>query len=195
LALRPAAAKPQARLNAKRYEGDRDIAPGLKPTHLSRSLLCCICSGIKQGGESHRPDSRPCELVMKIISMLGILLWGNVFMVLSRHRGITATIRFIGRACNLLPMTKKNLGAYSDRIDFLLERFPFLFMGRKQRCLMRGLLLYFHGKRRRMDIRLQFGSKASEDGFDTHCWVTLKQKVQFEVEDEVNQYTLLVEYF
>lgn len=131
---------------------------------------------------------------MKIISMLGILLWGNLFMVLSRHRGITATIHFIGRGCRLLPMAKENLGAYSSRIDFLLERFPFLFMGRKQRCLLRGLLLYFFGKRRRMDIRLQFGSKASETGFDTHCWITHEQKVRFEVEEVINQYTLLVEY-
>ena len=131
---------------------------------------------------------------MKTISVFGILWWGNVFIVLSRHSGITATIRFIGRSCQLLPMVKENLGAYSNRIDFLLERFPFLFIGRKQRCLLRGLLLYFFGKRRRMDIRLHFGSKASETGFDTHCWITHEHKVQFEVADVVNQYTPLVEY-
>ena len=131
---------------------------------------------------------------MKIFSIFGILLWGNLFTALSRLRGITATMQFIRRASNLLPLSKGDVGAYSDRIDTLFGRFPFLFIARKQRCLLRGLLIYFFGKRRQLDVRLQFGSKKANAGFDTHCWIALGRQVYFEVEDVIKQYTVLVEY-
>ena len=131
---------------------------------------------------------------MKPFTILGILLWGNLFIAVSRRIGITATIRFICRIGESLPLTKGDLGAYSNSIDILLDRFPFLFLARKQRCLVRGLLLYFFGKRRRIDIRLQFGSKKTDTGLDTHCWISHGRKIQFEVEAVIKQYTLLVEY-
>jgi hypothetical protein len=131
---------------------------------------------------------------MKLSTIFGILLWGNTFAAVSRRKGITATVRFICRLGKLLPLSKGDLGAYSNSIDILLDRFPFLFLARKQRCLLRGLLLYYFGKRRRIDIRLQFGSKKTENGLDTHCWISHGRKIQFEVEEVIKQYTLLVEY-
>jgi hypothetical protein len=131
---------------------------------------------------------------MKVFTGLGILLWGNTFAVVSRRKGITATIRFIRLIGESLPLSKGDLGAYSNNIDTLLDRFPFLFLARKQRCLLRGLLLYFFGKRRGIDIRLQFGSKKTDSGLDTHCWISHGRKIRFEVEEVIKQYTLLVEY-
>jgi hypothetical protein len=131
---------------------------------------------------------------MTLLTILGILLWGNTFTAFSRWKGITATTRFICRMGESLPLSKGDLKAYSKRIDILLDRFPFLFLAGKQRCLVRGLLLYFFGKRRRIDIRLQFGSKKTDKGLDTHCWISHDRKIQFEVEEVIRQYTLLVEY-
>ncbi len=115
-------------------------------------------------------------------------------MAASRLQGITPTIRLMCRIGKLIPLVNGNLGTYSKSIDKLLDRFPFLFIAGKQRCLVRGLLLYFFGKRHQMDIRLQFGSKQVNNGFDTHCWIKLNRQVQFEVEDVIKQYMVLVEY-
>jgi hypothetical protein len=148
----------------------------------------------KQGDDLHRPGNRPQDMAMKIFSFTGILLWGNLLTIVSRLRGITATIKFIDGAVDLLPLANGELGAYSNSIDVLFDRFPFLFLARKQRCLLRGLLIYFFGKRRGLDIRLQFGSRKTKTGLDTHCWITLDRCVQFEVKEVIDQYTMLVEY-
>lgn len=133
-------------------------------------------------------------MAMKIFSFFSILLWGNLFTIVSRLRGITATIKFIGRAADLLPSSNGELGAYSNSINALFDGLPFLFIARKQRCLLRGLLIYFFGKRKDLDIRLQFGSRKTKIGFDTHCWISLDGQVQFEVKEVIDQYTALIEY-
>lgn len=131
---------------------------------------------------------------MKLSSILGIFLWGNTFTAISRLKGITATVKLICRIGESLPLAKGDLGTYSNSIDLLLERFPFLFLCRKQHCLLRGLLLYFFGKRLGIDIRLHFGSKKTDSGFDTHCWIAHGRQIQFEVEKVIKQYTRLIEY-
>jgi hypothetical protein len=131
---------------------------------------------------------------MKLSTRIGILFWGNTFTTISRRKGITTTVRYIGRLGRVLPLPKGDLEAYSDNIDILFDTFPFLFLAAKQRCLLRGLLLYFFGKRRRIDIRLQFGSKRTDNGLETHCWISHGRKIQFEVKEVIEQYTPLVEY-
>jgi len=131
---------------------------------------------------------------MKCFWVCGILFWGNAFSVVSRLRGVTSTIRLIGRIGGALPLTRGSVGAYSAAIDRLLRQVPLLFIARKQRCLVRGYLIYFFGKRRQLDIRLHFGSKQTVGGFDTHCWIEQGRRIRFELEEVISQYTRLIEY-
>jgi hypothetical protein len=131
---------------------------------------------------------------MKLSWIFSILFWGNLLIAISRFRGVTTTTRIARRAGRLFPISNGKLGDYSDKIDLLLRKVPFFFIARKQRCLVRGFLIYFFGKRRQMQVHLHFGSRKTDIGFDSHCWITHNTNVRFEVEDVIKQYTTLVEY-
>jgi len=128
------------------------------------------------------------------LSAIGILVWGNILAVSARWRGVTPTVRFIKRMTPWLPSAKGDLDDYSDRIDGLLKMVPFLFYARRQGCLIRGLLLFFFGKRRKLAIELHFGSKIVDQTFNSHCWIILDGEIRFEVDSVIQQYTTLVEY-
>ncbi len=127
-------------------------------------------------------------------SAIGVLLWGNALAVAARWQGVTPTVRLIKKIAPWVPISKGGLGEYSDRIDALLKNFPFLFYAHRQVCLIRGLLLFFFGKRRKLDIRLHFGSKIVNGEFNTHCWILLDGEIRFEVDEVIRQYTTLIEY-
>jgi len=128
------------------------------------------------------------------LSSLGILFWGNLLTVAARWQGVTRTVRFIKKIASWLPLYAGDLDQYSIRIDKLRENLPFLFFAHRQGCLIRGLLLLFFGKRRKLNVQLHFGSKIVDQRFDTHCWISLDGKVRFEVDEVVRQYTPLIEY-
>jgi len=103
-------------------------------------------------------------------------------------------VRVIKKIASWLPLYAGDLDQYSIRIDKLRENLPFLFFAHRQGCLIRGLLLLFFGKRRKLNVQLHFGSKIVDQRFDTHCWISLDGKVRFEVDEVVRQYTPLIEY-
>jgi hypothetical protein len=125
---------------------------------------------------------------------MGILFWGNMLTASARWRGVTPTVRMITWMASRLPATRGEFGHYSGRIDALLKNVPFLFVAHRQKCLIRGLLLFFFGKRRKLDVQLHFGSKIDHQKFNTHCWIVLDGKIHFEVDDVIRQYTTLIEY-
>ncbi|MFC1888923.1 lasso peptide biosynthesis protein [Thermodesulfobacteriota bacterium] len=101
-------------------------------------------------------------------------------------------IRFLAR---VLPSKRGSLDRYSSRINGLLQRFPNLFfIGKRQRCLIRGFLLFFFGKRLNQDVRLRFGSKRENGILRTHCWIVQGGTIRFDDEESIGQYVVLVEY-
>lgn len=128
------------------------------------------------------------------VSSIGILFWANVLTISARWRGVTPTVRLIKRLASRSLLAKGEFGDYSDRIDGLLKNASFLFHAHRQRCLIRGLLLFFFGKSRGLDVRLRFGSKVENRKFETHCWIVLDGKIRFEVDDVIRRYTTLIEY-
>jgi len=132
--------------------------------------------------------------ISKLPPYLGILIWGNFFMALSRLRGVTQTIHLIRLVSDKLALHKGRLDAYADKIDWLFRRLPFLFLSKKQGCLIRGFLLYFFCKRRRFKVQLHFGCRLEKGMLHTHCWIVQDGYICFEVEDVIRRYTTLVEY-
>ncbi|MBW1820473.1 MAG: hypothetical protein JRI92_01715 [Deltaproteobacteria bacterium] len=130
-------------------------------------------------------------------STLGILIWSNLFTGFSRLRGISGTIRLIRLIVSALPMHKVSLDTVSKKIDLIINRVPCLFIARKQKCLIRGLLLYFYGKRMEQNIHLTFGCKWEDKerrNLKTHCWIVHNGNIRFEVNDIIDKYVTLVEY-
>jgi len=130
-------------------------------------------------------------------STLGILIWSNLFTGFSRLRGISGTIRLIRLVVSALPMYKVSLDTVSKKIDLIINRVPCLFIARKQKCLIRGLLLYFYGKRMEQNIHLTFGCKWEDKerrNLKTHCWIVHNGNIRFEVNDIIDKYVTLVEY-
>jgi hypothetical protein len=116
-------------------------------------------------------------------------------MACGRIFGVPKTIRFILFFAGALRLRKGSLDRYSEEINSLLCRFPNLFfIGKRQRCLIRGFLLYFYGKRLNQDICLRFGSKLESGILRTHCWIVQQGMSRFEDEDSVGHYVVLVEY-
>lgn len=113
-------------------------------------------------------------------------------MLVAHKAGITKTIRWMQRLTTQYPAHTGDISAYSDKIDKIVKKHPFLFG--PQICLIRGLMLFYFGKRRGMNVQLKFGSKIVPDGFETHCWIVLDGKVHFEVDEVIRQYVTLVEY-
>ncbi len=127
-------------------------------------------------------------------SFLGIVFWSNLFIGWSCLHGVSKTIFLVHRLARALPLNKGSLDGFSDKVNLLLRLLPFLFLGRKQGCLLRGFLLYFYGKRLNMDVRLRFGSQWGHGKLKTHCWILQEGVVRFETEDVIRDYVMLLEY-
>ena len=123
-----------------------------------------------------------------------IVALGNFLVIASQLKGVTGAIRLIRTLSAWFPSEKGRIDDYSTHTDRLIKKWPFLFLCHKQICLIRGLLLFFYGKRRNLDVRLNFGSRRIDHRFDTHCWIIQNGVIRFEVEDVIRQYTILVEY-
>jgi len=84
----------------------------------------------------------------------------------------------------------------SERIERCYSRFRYLFIARRQKCLIRGFLLYFYGKRARADVRLIFGAAKSENHGSPkwHCWITEAYQLKFEVSEVIGKYTPFLEF-
>ncbi len=136
-----------------------------------------------------------CFLVpQKDFSVLEIWFWSNFFIAWSRIQGVPSTIHLICRMSQACPSQGKLLDSTSEQINLLIGRFPFLFLARKQRCLIRGFLLFFQGKRTREDVRLRFGCHWEQGRLKTHCWILQKGVVRFEVQKVMKDLVTLVEY-
>lgn len=125
---------------------------------------------------------------------MGILFWSNLFIIISRFFGVTTTIRVIHLLGRTLPLKAKLLDTVSYRIDLLYQRFPFLFVAKKQKCLIRGFLLFFFGKRMRFDICLRFGCQLENERLKTHCWILENNIIRYEVDEVIKEYVTLIDY-
>ena len=128
------------------------------------------------------------------LSYIAILFWSNLFIIMSRFYGVTATIRAINWLGRMLPLKTKLLDTVSDRADILYQRFPFLFVARRQKCLIRGFLLFFFGKRMGVDICLRFGCQLENSLLKTHCWILENNIIRYEVDEVVKEYVTLIDY-
>lgn len=95
-----------------------------------------------------------------------------------------------------LPPRNSPLEADSERIERCYARFRHLFVARGQKCLIRGFLLYFYGKRAGKDVRLIFGAAPSEDSGAPkwHCWIVEARQLKFEVPEVIGAYTPFLEF-
>lgn len=119
-----------------------------------------------------------------------------MFIGWSRVKGVTGTIRLIKKMAHFLPPVKPGAEEISEEITFLHKRFPFLFLAKDQKCLIRGFLLFFYGKRMGLNMRLRFGCCWDDDKDDmkVHCWILLENKYFYEIAEVIDEYELLVEY-
>lgn len=133
--------------------------------------------------------------------MLAVLL-SNLFILWSRVFGVASTVRFIKLLARSLPFHDASLDVDSARIERCYKRFRYLFIARRQKCLIRGFLLYFYGKRARRDVRLIFGAAPLENPDSRvdlaspkwHCWITEAHQLKFEVSEVIGQYTPFLEF-
>lgn len=95
-----------------------------------------------------------------------------------------------------LPRHDSPLEADSERIERCYSRLRYLFIARKQKCLIRGFLLYFYGKRAGKDVRLIFGAAPSErcGSPKWHCWIVEASRLKFEVPEVIETYTPFLEF-
>lgn len=114
----------------------------------------------------------------------------------SRLCGLAATIALINRWADRLRLAEISLDDVSERVERAYARYRFLFVARRQKCLIRGFLIFFYAKRARMDIRLIFG--AADDGKGRppkwHCWIVADNEVKYEMQDVIDTYTPFIEY-
>ncbi len=128
------------------------------------------------------------------LSYFEILFWSNFFIVFSRFCGVTKTIRVIEVFVRILPLKEKSFCDISEKAESLYQRTPFLFIAKKQKCLIRGFLLFFFGKRMGLDICLRFGCQWENNILKTHCWILENNIVRFEVDEVIKEYDTLVDY-
>ena len=129
-----------------------------------------------------------------LFSLLGIWFWSNFFIGWSRFCGVTKTIRLARRLARAFPLQEELLDSFSKKADLLLCCLPFLFLDRKQGCLIRGFLLYFYGKRLGLKVRLHFGSQWKQGKLRNHCWIVQQGVVRYEVEEVIRDYVTIIEY-
>lgn len=121
--------------------------------------------------------------------------WSNFFIFCSRLLGVSGAVRTIHLLVSVLPHRKGTLESISDKLDALLGgRLSFLFLAKKQRCLIRGFVLFFYGKRFRLDVGLRFGCRRKDGILVTHCWIVRDGEVLFERQSVIDDYVVLVAY-
>lgn len=133
-------------------------------------------------------------LGVNYLPYITIWFWSNFFILLSRLYGVTKTIRIIKRIVRMMPLESLSLDTLSDKIDLLHQRMPFLLLAKKQKCLIRGFLLFFYGKRLGLDIWLRFGCQWEGDQLKTHCWILESGVVRYEVDEVIKEYETLFDY-
>lgn len=122
-------------------------------------------------------------------------LWSNFFVLCSRLWGVSGAVRIILLLVSISPPRKGTLENISDRMDALLGgRLSFLFLAKRQPCLIRGFILYYYGKRFRLDVGLRFGCRQKDGVLQTHCWIVRDGVVLFERNGVIDKYVVLVEY-
>jgi len=123
-----------------------------------------------------------------------IWFWCNVLMLVRKGAGVPGAVRAAAVLARAFPLAGGGLEETSARLDRLLERHPRLFLRRRKRCLVRGVFLYFQGKRMRMDVVLRFGCRAEQGRFLSHCWLVQDGRVRCEDPDGVRDFVLLQEF-
>jgi hypothetical protein len=124
----------------------------------------------------------------RVLAAFWVLLWGDCFVLASRLMGLARTARLIKALAWLLPTRKTDLGRVARRLSRADKRFGPAFLAGNRPCLIRGLVLYFYGKRMRRPVRLVVGGRRQEgtDSLLWHCWV---------VEDEADESDGYVPFF
>ena len=127
---------------------------------------------------------------------LSIPLLSNVFMLWNRLFGIPSTVKLIKRCTVSNTGSADSLVTMSERINCCLQRYPYLFLYRRQGCLIRGYLLFFFGKRSGCNISLVFGAakKDDSDAVDWHCWILEQEQIKFEEPEMVKRYVPFIKY-
>lgn len=128
------------------------------------------------------------------LSYFAIWFWSNLFILLSRLCGVTKTIRIMKRIVRMMPHQSLSLDTLSDKMDWLYRHMPLIFLARKQKCLIRGFLLFFYGKRMGLDICLRFGCQWEEGQLKTHCWIVEGGVVRYEIDSVIDEYETLFDY-
>lgn len=94
----------------------------------------------------------------------------------------------------MMPLESLSLDTLSDKIDWLHRHMPSLLLAKKQKCLIRGFVLFFYGKRMGLDTRLRFGCQWEGDLLKTHCWILEDGVVRFELDEVIKEYETLYDY-
>jgi hypothetical protein len=88
----------------------------------------------------------------------------------------------------------QDLETLSRQVDRWYSVLRPLFLAADQKCLIRGLLLYFYGKRMGYEVRLVFGGR--KDGGDIlwHCWIVDGTGARFELPGPLSEYVPVLEF-
>lgn len=115
-------------------------------------------------------------------------------MLLSRFRGVPGTIHLIRLLADRLAPLKACLDDTSRKLSCFHRKMPFLFFAAKQKCLIRGFVLFFYGKRMGIDIRLRFGCCWKNNEIKTHCWILVQDSPCYETAEFLEEFEMLIEY-
>jgi len=127
---------------------------------------------------------------------VSLIVLSNLFMLWNRFFGIPSTIKFIKRCAALTSSSDESLVSISNKVDKCSQCVPYLFLFGRQKCLIRGYLLYFFGKNTGQDIRLVFGATKINcfDFIGWHCWILEQDQIKFEVPAVIEKYVPFLEY-
>jgi len=126
--------------------------------------------------------------------LIPIWFWSNFLVGYCRLTNVPRCMRMINTFTQWLPSAMGDLNLIAEMVDRLLTHSPWLFIYKRQVCLIRGLIVYFYGKRLRKDVTLQFGSKFSQGKLRTHCWTRHENTIYFESEAAIREYVVLIDY-
>jgi hypothetical protein len=115
-------------------------------------------------------------------------------MVFRKIAGVPGAIRMARLLARLFPLRSGDLERDAERLDRLLDRYPRRFLRRRKRCLVRGVYLYFQGKRMRQGMRLRFGCRSEGGKLASHCWLIQDGAVRFEDPDPLLDFVVLEEF-
>lgn len=115
-------------------------------------------------------------------------------MIWSRFRGVSGTTRLIRYLAHRLVPLEECLDDTSQKLSCLHQKMPFIFFAAKQKCLIRGFVLFFYGKRMGIDIRLRFGCCWKNNDLKTHCWIMVQDGPCYETDEFLNEFEMLIDY-